>query len=1031
VAAAFAALEINEGDDAEAALRALLERAESDPEARAALEALQRQAMEANPMMQAVQALLEADSPAQVIAAAQAHPGLLSDEADAMIRQGIENARQQGDEGMARHIEQRYATLRDLRQQTRAQSVTPEQVTESDAAQASPLLQTLQAFISARTWADSMRVVQAHPALLEDEAETLLNNLIADAQDRGDDNAVEVFTEHRELLRRCRETSVQAAFAEKMGLPPDADPLEAAAAAQAQAAVQAALPEDLRRALAELVEQEGITSQEELETALEARPELREALARAVQQAGAGQSGGGSGGSPLDIPPEFMADVRELRGVLARLQREPHLAPQRVAILARMLARSEITRHPEFRAAVLNDLGNVYLNLPMGDRAENLERAIHHYTQALKEYTTDVWPERARDVRRRLGAAYFTARDWTAAHEAFAKARELTNQFYTDALLAEVREQEAGANAQMVAQDTFCLAQLGDGSGAWIALEAGRARALREGLDRTRARQALADRPKLRARHRQLVEREQALREVIRLPEDDERHRPYHEVRNELAEIVAARRALQAQVLTEAGIMTGDDGSQDLQATIEAEIGRLPLLQTDGTGVLALAVTEHGTLAMLLTRGGVEHRVVETLTREDVETLIYQRPDADTDEKAGGWLGAYLPMYRTRRELRNATLWAHLMPQSETHRRDFEQAQRDHDAAVVRWRTTLTATLEILGQRLWSALDGLLQEAGVQCVTLIPQGQLFLLPLHACPLEIEGKTVYAGERYPMGYAPAASLLVSPNGVDDVVPDVGTARSPLLVTNPTRDLRRTVAVTPAVRAVLGGNAAASSVVSLWEADATQSNVVQAMADADVVYFYGHGTYNWAEPERSGLVLADAQDPDGHDLLTVAEMRDRLRLKRVRLMTLAACESGMVEVQRGLADEYIGLPGILLQAGTRAVVASLWTVSAFATALLMWRFYEAWDRGAVPIAEALAQAQRWLRTRTRAQVHDALDELNQSWAAIAHESKDPAMQRRARAQFWIIREAQDELATMDDVPFAHPYWWAAFQAVGDVL
>jgi hypothetical protein len=102
-----------------------------------------------------------------------------------------------------------------------------------------------------------------------------------------------------------------------------------------------------------------------------------------------------------------------------------------------------------------------------GDRAENLERAIHHYSQALTSYAAGAWPERARDVRRRLGAAHFTARDWPAAHRTFVQALDLTEQFYAAALLREVREQEIGGNARMVAEDAFCLAQMDELEGSW------------------------------------------------------------------------------------------------------------------------------------------------------------------------------------------------------------------------------------------------------------------------------------------------------------------------------------------------------------------------------------------------------------------------------------------------------------------------------------------------------------------------------------------------------------------------------------
>ena len=93
-----------------------------DPAAlQAALEERMQAAAEA-PVLAAVQALIAADSPAEVMAAAQEHPILLTDQGQALIRQGIENARQMGQGDMARHIEERYETLQQLTAEVRLAS---------------------------------------------------------------------------------------------------------------------------------------------------------------------------------------------------------------------------------------------------------------------------------------------------------------------------------------------------------------------------------------------------------------------------------------------------------------------------------------------------------------------------------------------------------------------------------------------------------------------------------------------------------------------------------------------------------------------------------------------------------------------------------------------------------------------------------------------------------------------------------------------------------------------------------------------
>ena len=76
------------------------------------------------------------------------------------------------------------------------------------------LLETLLSFVQAKTWPESRRIVEEHPELLGDEADALLAQLL-DAQEN--DGACRAVEEHRTLLRRCRETGIAAAFAEKTG----------------------------------------------------------------------------------------------------------------------------------------------------------------------------------------------------------------------------------------------------------------------------------------------------------------------------------------------------------------------------------------------------------------------------------------------------------------------------------------------------------------------------------------------------------------------------------------------------------------------------------------------------------------------------------------------------------------------------------------------------------------------------------------------------------------------------------------------
>jgi hypothetical protein len=77
------------------------------------------------------------------------------------------------------------------------------------------LFDAIQAFMQADTWAASQRIIEARPELLSDEANQLLDQLVAIARQQGDAQAESAFSEYRQLLARCRQVGVEAAFAEK------------------------------------------------------------------------------------------------------------------------------------------------------------------------------------------------------------------------------------------------------------------------------------------------------------------------------------------------------------------------------------------------------------------------------------------------------------------------------------------------------------------------------------------------------------------------------------------------------------------------------------------------------------------------------------------------------------------------------------------------------------------------------------------------------------------------------------------------
>lgn len=129
--------------------------------------------------------------------------------------------------------------------------------------------------------------------------------------------------------------------------------------------------------------------------------------------------------------------------------------------------------------------------------------------------------------------------------------------------------------------------------------------------------------------------------------------------------------------------------------------------------------------------------------------------------------------------------------------------------------------------------------------------------------------------------------------------------------------------------------------------------------------------------------------------------------VSLIVASACETAVYDVTRA-PDEALGLPAGLLYAGATTVIGSLWSIFDQSTALIVSRFYANHfhgdpddGEGPMPVARALARAQRWMRDASAEELHKFARDM----------------------------QLPDLPALNGDHPLAeHPSHWAAFVIVG---
>jgi len=158
----------------------------------------------------------------------------------------------------------------------------------------------------------------------------------------------------------------------------------------------------------------------------------------------------------------------------------------------------------------------------------------------------------------------------------------------------------------------------------------------------------------------------------------------------------------------------------------------------------------------------------------------------------------------------------------------------------------------------------------------------------------------------------------------------------------------------------------------ERAASKSRFRDEAGNGRVLHVAAHAEVDSVDPLHSRILLAAEEDDPG--FLEAREVYG-VNLAGVSLVTLSACESGLGRIARG--DEILGFTRSFLTAGASGLVASLWPVADDSTELLMTTFYGQLARGTEAI-DAMREAQR---------------------AVLA--------QRR----------------------FAHPFFWAPFNLIGD--
>ncbi|NJM70152.1 MAG: CHAT domain-containing protein [Scytonema sp. RU_4_4] len=696
-----------------------------------------------------------------------------------------------------------------------------------------------------------------------------------------------------------------------------------------------------------------------------------------------------------DVAQFFAAVIVEFSNLIQQFPLGDKASNMEIAIAGYEVVLTVFTRDafPQDWASTQNNLGNAYSDRILGEKAQNLEMAIASFSAALSVLTRDAFPQNHADTLFNLGITYQDAQRFTDAYTTFKSAIETAELLRGEIVSGEEskRKQAEEWNALYRCMVEVCL-ELKKSTEAIEYIERSKTRNLVE----------LLFSPEL---YSKLAIPEEFKNQLQQLQQDieKEKHRIEQAEKSNPHDIVNRHQLNQLR--------------QKGEQLITRIIGLNPIRYDEIYNLL----DRETAIIQFYIFGNCFRAFIITRHKEQPE--IWQSEPQDL-EKLWDWIVEYLQLY---------------------------YGDKKH------WRFSLNDQLSKLAEILH--IQEILSLVSPQCkkVILIPNLYLHLLPLHALPLSSEE---YLIDKFPNGvsYAPSCQLwrvtqnkaktsshtklphpaltgtplLSKERGGGEVLNTTGydsPFRHLFAIQNPTKDLDftdievETIAAAFHPRHILKKNEATAAALA-------EPPTAENFRNANWLHFSCHGYFNFDSPEKSALQLAaseisrrreDAEtsrylrisrdtEIDLENCLTLKDIF-QLSLPNCRLVTLSACETGLVD-GLNISDEYIGLPSGFICAGAASIVSALWAVDDFSTALLMIKFYENLQTVTQNVPFALNSAQQWFRRVTQRELLQWLDGKT-----------DMNAQQKQK-----VKERLENYKP-EERPFKQPAFWAAFCAVGE--
>ena len=417
-------------------------------------------------------------------------------------------------------------------------------------------------------------------------------------------------------------------------------------------------------------------------------------------------------------------------------------------------------------------------------------------------------------------------------------------------------------------------------------------------------------------------------------------------------------------------------------------------LEADGA-IVEFAITEIGTLALVIrnAQNGKSFQVhgiwMAGFNRDDLQQLMLKR-DEKGQKIIGGWLNDYM-----------------------------NQKGVTQDP----WNKTLLDVPHQLWNKFFCKVDKYLSENHISRLILVPHQMLHLLPLHAISYDRDDRQHYLLEDYSISYAPSLTVLgvcrergkgqpgdfklcaiANPNHPDlDPLPFAEAEGYMLQELFPSE--------LPADRLLIYNQA-------------TSTAFFEKSKESTILHLASHASHNWLNYSESSIRLTD-----GKLTLKVIGEKTDLNLSDIRLITLSACESGVVN-PADPTDDYLGLSAGFMVAQVPAVVSTLWKSEDLSTFFLMKTFYSGIKNG-LDKALALRKAQKFVMRLT---IGKAREELRQVKEYLKKRRDHLLREEEKKRIETIISKINMRLASWENMAdevllWEHPKYWAPFIITGD--